>query len=652
MALEKSLKVSVVIVVIIFISSFQILKAGDFCETTVLANGMDTYDAIYKMIYAKNSFWSITRGEVMKSEDGLKWQTVLENSDPLSPFCDISYNGEFFVVLVSSYPRIVFKSSDGLNWTPITLGQDELIYDICFFNGKFYSFDYLNSNPGVKIFSSSDALSWRESALLTDSDGYFQDAGLFPSDKGLVMFGTLRTSDDRLKSCFFISEDGENWQKKSKIEDIEISSMAYCNNKFYLSGNNDIFASDDLEDFENVFEYDTDEQGTIYKIISAGNSLYAFYGPMSHNYVHSGPGGKYHFFKCNQQGSWNEISTLTAPGILEMIFADNRIALGGFLGYRATSVDGINWNEKRPFSYCSFYNSTHFKDRFLLLGIDTNQDKFKSCVYSSSDGENWEKVFEIADVCFKQMASNKDIYVIASDGGELYYTKDGRNFCSMGTSDKFYQGIYDIAINNDNVAVIVGMNYFNGVISSVKCPGSKVVKSYDFTDMLSINSVTTDGNKFVAIGKSKSGELVILRKESGKKWKRIKLNRSYFPYDNIPFVRYGDGKFILVASDGEGIPIYLYSDDGINWQRKSFDFFLTAVEFKELRYLNKSFVAIGLNYSSDYSTAIYVSKDGFKWDLFTFPYIFNANTISFWKKQFIVGGYWGLVLKSDCKDKE
>ncbi len=651
MALEKFLKVAVIVVTIL-ISSFQVLKAGDFCNTTMLANGMDTYDTIYKIIYAKNSFWSITRGEVMKSEDCVNWQTVLENSDPLSPFCEICYNGDFFVVLVSSYPRIVFKSSDGLNWTPITLGQDELIYDICFFNGKFYSFDRINGGGGVKIFISSDALSWKEIAICNDEEGYFQDAGLFPSDKGLVMFGTLRTSDDRLKSCFFISEDGENWQKKSKIEDIEISSMAYCNNKFYLSGNNDIFASDNLEDFENVFEYDTDQHGTIYKIVSAGNSLYAFYGPMSPNYMHSGPDGKYHFFKCDQQGSWNEISTLTAPGILEMIFADNRIVLGGFLGYRATSVDGINWNEKRPFTYCSFYNSTHFKDRFLLLGIDTNQDKFKSCVYSIYDGENWEKVFEMADLRFKQMASNKDICVIASDGGELYYTKDGRTFFSMGTSDKFCLGIYDIAINNDNVVVIVGINNFNGVISSVKCPGSKVVKSYDFTDMVSVNSVTTDGNKFVAIGKAKSGELVIIRKESGKKWKRIKLNRSYFPYDNIPFVRYGDGKFILVAADGEGIPIYLYSNDGINWQRKSCDSYISQVQFKELRYSNKSFIGIGINLSPNYATSVFVSNDGFKWDSFAFPHIFESNTITYWKKQFIVGGYLGLVLKSDCKDKE
>lgn len=214
----------------------------------------------------------------------------------------------------------------------------------------------------------------------------------------------------------------------------------------------------------------------------------------------------------------------------------------GFAAYK--SIDSQTWNGFSVDTFLDFKYANKYNDKWISSALDSN---YKNGIYTSVDGEKWNKVsaqgdFDIQSILYdgtkyvamgSQLITNERIYVLA-------YSQDG-----VSWTNKYFKGNDNLYIKQskdgylvmlDNVAYYIkDILQFDkiDIFNKVPLPGKFSWEKINIPNKNSIrriNDILIDGSNIIAVG---SGERIyntfsiLISKDYGNTWNVIQNNDAY-----------------------------------------------------------------------------------------------------------------------------
>lgn len=209
---------------------------------------------------------------------------------------------------------------------------------------------------------------------------------------------------------------------------------------------------------------------------------------------------------------------------------------------------------------------------------------------------NWSLVLG-PHTLLQDVIYGNDLYVAIGSSGSIFSSPDGKNWTVEHQDSKDWLYYNRIAWNG-KIFVVVGAGNF--ILSS---PDGKVWSEQKISDKvldnISLNDVIWGGDQFVAVGRNG----LILTSPDGTNWTNQDSGSSTAGLHNIVWA---DNSYIAFGNES-----ILVSQDGQNWAEHSDSF---ELYFPSVQWCNNHFIAVG-NGPLGVGRGIYISKDGFSWDL-------------------------------------
>jgi len=530
--------------------------------------------------------WSLTSVDV--SEAGLDAAMGIATDG----FTFVNYRGQ--------------RSHDGLIWTQAVFNNTQ---SIAYGNGAFVTVGEFGD-----IYSSEDGISWDQ----------HRGNRMQVTERGAVIYAEGRFISTRPNDRLNTSYDGLEVDHSTLVlgSNDDFLDILY-NGSLYVAVTDDgaIYSSDDgLVWIERLPEEDSlgfnavasgggrfvavGREGTVFTSsdgLSWSDAASAVIGIKTLNTVAYGPQG---FVAAGNQGVlftspdglvWTGATSGTSSILTKVVYGHGQYMVVGDSGTHLSSVDAVNWTNTDT-------GSTRFKDvtvtatGFVAVGSSYT-------VSSSTDGVSWEDV---------RISSGGTLYKVVPAGDAVF---------AYGSSSSFTLGDF--------------------------VPGSSPVplpelhmrdrrSSWGAWDMAFGNG------RFVAVGgsgtESSSGSAgpISMVSVDGKQW-RMTYDTPY----KASSILFQSGRFIAVAAESSGSPIFLYSLDGLTWTTGNI--YKDVGTIRALEYVNGLYFAVGSN------GLIMSSTDGIDWvvahlkDISTFP----LETIGFTNGRFLATGNSTKVLFSD-----
>lgn len=265
-----------------------------------------------------------------------------------------------------------------------------------------------------------------------------------------------------------------------------------------------------------------------------------------------------------------------------------------------TDKEGTEIKIKDPRSFAWDGNN-----KLILVGGESG-NKVDTLIYDLSK-EIWEKPKE-------KSTGNGFRYVVYSEEKDIFYA---------------------INTNNDKI------NYLdeNGIWQDIHKP----------TKNFEIDKLAQGNGNIVGISKNKNNEITYLREENNE-WKNkiIDIDDIKEIYCGITFgnrKEWDKGRFVIVGyEEPKGYPIFIYSEDGINWYKGKQINTMAGInyELNDVTWTGEKFVAVGN------SGTIYTSYNGEDW------YVYERNKIikdtessrNYWLNYSIVSGNGDYIIGS------
>ncbi len=259
----------------------------------------------------------------------------------------------------------------------------------------------------------------------------------------------------------------------------------------------------------------------------------------------------------------------------------------------AYSSDGVNWSQSTlPLpSYEIIYGNNNF------LVVSSTQAAY------SEDGITWT----LSSLPFNsggyanQAAYGNGVFVAVGGGTSAVYSTDGLSWSST-------------TIPNPNNHVYQALTYGNGKFVAVlknKAAYSTDGVSWTETNMPSfqdnwrhlVYGAGSTSPKFLTVSADTN---IYATSNDGITW-----SQSTSPINSLTEAAFGDGKYILIGSNGSSQYEIAFSTDGNNWTKYSLPYSVGGIS-----YGNGKFV--GINNATFPGTATY-SADGINWNSSSFP---------------------------------
>lgn len=168
-----------------------------------------------------------SKGIVFRSTDGFNW-TSLFPSLPFSAASSITFGTNLFVAISGN---AIATSPDGLTWTSCNSGVSYSLYSVIFGNGSYVAVGQNIIGNGTQITTSPDGTNWtaRNSGGNTDYAITFGDQGFVAPGNQFSTYGNVIST----------SPDGINWITRGIGGDIDgpqIRSATFGNDSYLVVG--------------------------------------------------------------------------------------------------------------------------------------------------------------------------------------------------------------------------------------------------------------------------------------------------------------------------------------------------------------------------------------------------------------------------------
>ena len=461
-------------------------------------------------------------------------------------------------------PSVVAHSTDGKNWTYITLPLIESsdgdyvsqeCSDIIYANGIYVIATYY-----WYPYYSTDGINWNIGSRIYDSVGCNNIA--YGNDK-FVMFG-------HYQKCAY-STDGINWTPFEMPNGLRIYGY-YCNDKF-------IAVSHSSPD-NNIILYSTDgvtwTEGTLptneyWESVCYGNNIYIAIA----SYVDNKTAANYAY---SYDGiNWYKGELPVIQEYQDIVFDGTRFVAGGLSAFGIYSYDGINWVSfaTNPLYNMVFDNETIMSTYYGLGTVITI--KIDNLLSQRESASAW---FVVDDTKFGDYALKQSLEPSAIASNIF----DGNVFV---TSICYGNGRYVGVTQGGYIYSTDGITWTQSTL-----PVSEIWAS-----------ICYGNGKFIAIANASDNTPTatdtILYSTDGITWTEGTMPSSQYWMS----VCYGNDKFVAIADQTNK---FAYSTDGINWTQGTLP---STQNWKSVCYGNDKFVII--SFDADVFT---YSTDGIAWN--------------------------------------
>ena len=219
------------------------------------------------------------------------------------------------------------------------------------------------------------------------------------------------------------------------------------------------------------------------------------------------------------------------------------------------------------------------KDRFVLVGSKDKNEHIQSL--TSNDGIGWKELSSISDTKGKGFS-----YVLWAEEEKKFYATNTKEGGGSGSGHIFYMDEY----------------------------GSQWKDFEPSNNSFKVEKLAQGNNIIVGISENKNSQITYFKVENSK-WQDKTIN-GFGMKGVYNAITYGkgeggnNGRFVIVGNEqSTSYPIFIYSDDGINWLKGEQVNPISGINYKlnDVKWTGEIFVAIG-----DAGT-IYSSIDGEKW---------------------------------------
>jgi prepilin-type N-terminal cleavage/methylation domain-containing protein len=222
----------------------------------------------------------------ISSDNGDTWTQL--TGVPVGTWKKLVYGNGMFVAYGSTATNNVMYSSNGTNWTAITLGSGSG-RDIAYLNNKFMAYG------DDKVWFSTDGINWTGGNAISGGS----NTNSFAYGKGMYVNVYSNSSAT--------SSDGINWTRYNQTN--SFSNVVFARNKFFATLGSDIYSSNDGITWTLAYN----SSYSIKRLYFGGNRFVAL------------PSTAYNKVITSEDGvTWTVLDTPLAQKWTDVVYADNR----------------------------------------------------------------------------------------------------------------------------------------------------------------------------------------------------------------------------------------------------------------------------------------------------------------------------------------
>jgi subtilisin family serine protease len=539
----------------------RIMKSADGISWDSLSSPIRLAD--YRSLTAHHGLLIASSEEGLAvSKDGITWLGMASTDSPIVP--EGLHSGDKWVVGQEGYHGVAF-SKDGMQWKSVEL--DTFLGLRSVMTGGDTILAYYSNSVDARLFSSQNGEDWTEIAL---AEGRLITDMIFEEDR-FVMLVSNGGGVSASATQVWQSGNGLDWTKVDL--DKACTGLTYANGLYFAgsyvlsstAGSRLEYISDDGLTWQAV------PDGVKPDILSVAWNGSRFVAVGDRSQLYWSPDGL----------AWN-----VSEQLIDRTSHENQVASNGsvfttlpFGGSTAYSFDGIDWNISSDLSFGTITDVALFKGEFFV-GTSTG------VVAATTDGINW-RIRQTTGGWIVGLAVNGDVLVAGGIRGFLEYTTDGANWTRVAetlianedlndltfTGEFFVGGVanravysangidwstsprfgqYDLTRISGRPGTILGILNNGDFVRSIN---TEVWEAIPNPGISGISSLETFGNQFVI--STSAGK--VWYSEDGYTWSATTAT------DSVVIIDLVATDYFLFALDGEG-SIYK-SSNVLDWTR-------------------------------------------------------------------------------------
>lgn len=389
------------------------------------------YDVIYaeemNLFCAKGAKTIINTacyGSVAYSSDGLNWNyTNLDELEGTDSLIDIVFLGGIRTFYISS-PSALYKSSNGIGWTKETNIEDAEIFENVSVADYLVFVSYkTDENATPQFVYSMNGNLWQTfiECQRINKIAYSEKLGIYCTWAGSSGYSGLQYV------CY--SYDCIKWVKTFEFGAFyDVTDICYSGKigRFFIASDGEIYSSTDGINWEQVssdiaiFKFSVSEKlGMVLGVTSGGGAFITY------------DGLNWEEYSINDLRLYNAIYSEKLGIFCACAYKDSISEYGS-----AISTDGINWTFQAQ-SNSAFEGDVIFcvSENLSLIVLASSEG-----ILSSSDGLNWESVFELSNEEVKGLTYSEDL--------GLFWLTTGTNILTSPDALNWEYKIEDVEYNN------------------------------------------------------------------------------------------------------------------------------------------------------------------------------------------------------------
>jgi len=564
------------------------------------------------VIYVNGKYMAVGyNGTLLTSTDGVNWQRVQVGYET-DRLTGIAYgNGKYVIVCTASdYVAHIYTSSDGLSWTETAAIGSHWLYGVAFGDGKFVAV-----GQSGKILVSPDGVVWQ--TINIDSMKYTLLSVAHANGK-FVAVG-MGSDTSKPKGGIMVSTDGEHWTETHSHPTYTLWDVAHGQDTFVVvggasSGNYYICTSTDGVswtqrsagvDYAQLQSVDYD--GTKFVAVgrTSGTATISAFAITSTNGI-----------------TWSGGGNKAKSNFRAVVCNDSQyVAVSGTGDIYTSNNSGTSWTKRTIGTTTRLRDVAWSGNLFVAVGREGN-------IQTSIDGVNWSAQTSGTDEHLNKVEYLDGQFIIVGTNGTILTSSDGSTWVSRSLNT---------TVELQGIAYGQG-HYVVGGDGIVRISTDGIDWTAP-TGLIALRAVAYGNGRFVALqkyGQAYSSTDGVTWAECGS----LYHYGSKYPTDLI----FASDTFVAVGGSGE---VYT-SANGTNWTTTQTD---QVGYFQSIAYGGDCFIAVGE------SGNIYASYDKLNWfvqpsGLTTNPYFSldddaNMYGVIAGNENFVVVGHHGVTLQSD-----
>ena len=413
--------------------------------------------------YNNSSCTSSNLNRIITSSDLVNWSTITTAGAGYS-FELIYANNRF---LISQACAVVQTSTDGTNWTKVSLGiSNENFLGAAFFNNQYYVFSKENN-----LYASSDAATWSSGTKLFDTTVSHAFPRLKTVNNRLFAFVMNSFSNVKLKS----TTNGTTWTDliETPVGSETLNDVTYGSGKYVaVSSTGKIHTSGDGV----AWDYQGGLSSSALQDITYGNGQFIAVGNAGVIQV------------STDASSWSSASSGITDHLYGVAFGNGTFVTVGASGVILSSTNGTTWSNQTSPTTNQLNNVQYLNNQFIAVGNSGS-------IVTSTNGSSWSNQTSPVSTRFNSVAFGNGQYVIVGLIGSIITSTDGTNWTDRTNGS--YGNLQDVSFQGNRfvAAGTTGKVYYStdGITWTAESTSVTTVQ---------LNGVAGTSSDWVAVGAS------------------------------------------------------------------------------------------------------------------------------------------------------